>query len=61
MTKKEVKDCMFSLNFVSNTLKVYGEKNDYMHELCIKHLEDVIKLIKNDKEGSPTEELGFYD
>lgn len=55
MTNKEVKDSMFSLDYVSNTLKVYGEKNDYMHKLLISHLEDVIKLIQKDmEENTPT-------
>lgn len=49
MTKQEVKDAIFSLNYVANTLKIYGEKNDYIHDLMLGHLEDVIKKIKNDK------------
>lgn len=52
MTKQEVKDAIFSLNYVANTLKIYGEKNDYHHDLMLGHLEDVVKKIKDDK---PTE------
>ena len=49
MTKKEVKDSIFSLNYVAGQLKTYGEKNDYTHELMLRHLEDVVKNIEKDK------------
>jgi hypothetical protein len=52
MTKQEVKDAIFSLDYVSGQLKVYGEKNDYDHDLLLRHLEDVVKKIKSDKSSS---------
>ena len=52
MTKQEVKDAIFSLDYVSGQLKVYGEKNDYDHDLLLRHLEDVVKKIKADKISS---------
>ena len=51
MTKAEVNDAIFSLNYVSGQLKVYGEKNDYDHDLLLRHLESVVKLVKADKEA----------
>ena len=52
MTKQDVKDCMFSLDYVSGQLKVYGEKNDYDHNLLLRHLEDVVKKIKSDQDNT---------
>jgi hypothetical protein len=52
MTKQEVKDAIFSLDYVSGQLKVYGEKSDYDHDLLLRHLEDVVKKIKSDKSSS---------
>ena len=52
MTTQEVKDAIFSLDYVSGQLKVYGEKNDYDHDLLLRHLEDVVKKIKSDKSSS---------
>ena len=49
MTQLEVKDAIFSLDYVSGQLKIYGEKNDYDHDLLLRHLEDVIKKIKSDQ------------
>ena len=49
MTKQEVKDAIFSLGYVSGQLRVYGEKNDYDHDLLLKHLEDIVKKINSDK------------
>ena len=49
MTKAEVKDAIFSLDYVSGQLRVYGEKNDYSHELLLRHLNDVVKKIQADQ------------
>lgn len=49
MTKEEIKDAIFSLNYVSGQLKVYGEKNDYDHELLLRHLKNVVNKIESDK------------
>lgn len=49
MTKEEVKDAVFSLEYVAGQLRVYGEKNDYSHELVLRHLNDVIKVIQADQ------------
>ena len=54
MTKEQVNDTLFSLNYVLGQIKTYGEKDDYDHELMIRHLEDVIKNInaKNESENN---------
>lgn len=52
MTKLEIKSCIFSLEYVAGQLKVYGEKNDYDHDLMLRHLEDVVKMIEKDKPES---------
>ena len=49
MTKKEIEDSLFSLNYVFGQLKVYGEKNEYPHDLLLAHLDDVVKRIEQDK------------
>lgn len=49
MTQQEVKDTVFSLDYVSGQLKIYGEKNDYDHDLLLRHIEDVVKKIQFDK------------
>ena len=49
MTQQAVKDAVFSLDYVSGQLKVYGEKNDYDHDLLLRHIEDVVKKIQSDK------------
>ena len=50
MTKKEVSDALFSLNYVQGQLKTYGEKNDYDHRLLLAHLSDVVKSIEKDRD-----------
>ena len=50
MTKKEVSDALFSLNYVQGQLKTYGEKNDYDHRLLLAHLSDVVKSIEKDQD-----------
>ena len=49
MEKKEVNDSIFSLNYVIGQLKIYGEKNDYSHDLLLRHIDDVVKRIKEDE------------
>ena len=50
MTKKEVSDALFSLDYVQGQLKTYGEKNDYDHRLLLAHLSDVVKSIEKDRD-----------
>ena len=49
MTQQDVFNAVFSLDYVSGQLKVYGESSDYNHDLLIRHLEDVIRKIESDK------------
>ena len=49
MTKEQLEEALFSLDYVTGQLKVYGEKNDYFHELLLRHLKDVIKKIEADQ------------
>lgn len=55
--RQEVNDMLFSLNYVYNSINVYGNENDYDHDLMLRHLNDVVNTIKKDKENkdAPTE------
>lgn len=53
--RPEVSKMMFSLNYVYNSIEVYGNQNDYSHDLMLSHLRDVITLIEKDKENKVDE------
>ena len=49
--REDVNTMLWKLNYVYNSISCYGNENDYSHDLMASHLEDVIEVIKKDKEA----------
>lgn len=50
LERPEVGEMLWTLNYLFNYLKEYGNDNDYDHDFALNHLDKVVNQINKDKE-----------
>lgn len=59
--REGVEKMIWTLNYVSDYIRLYGPENDYDHDFALNHISNVVEQIKKDKElKTPTEDVNDF-